>query len=152
MQPLHSGSISIPGAPKPWTWKLPLMLAPKIAEKSQKCAQSGSQETPNMTLKSVKMHTWTSKCLLGGPLDHRITKMVSQVPNVVCCMLYVVCCMLYVIYTNLGCNSEGTRCMAAIVPGLPLPPTDLSICWTLRSLTHHKIHNAPEIQGHEEHM
>ena len=27
------------------------------------------------------MHTWTSKCLLGDPLDPWITKMVSQVPK-----------------------------------------------------------------------
>ena len=27
------------------------------------------------------MQTWTSKCLLGDPLDPRITKMVSQVPK-----------------------------------------------------------------------
>jgi len=27
-----------------------------------------------MTLKSIKMDTWTSKCLLGDPLDPRITK------------------------------------------------------------------------------
>ena len=34
-----------------------------------------------MTLKSTKMHTWTSKCLLDNPLDPWITKMVSQVPK-----------------------------------------------------------------------
>ncbi len=34
-----------------------------------------------MSLKSSKMHTWTSKCLLGDPLDPWITKMVSQVPK-----------------------------------------------------------------------
>jgi len=34
-----------------------------------------------MSLKSCKMHTWTSKCLLGDPLDPWITKMVSQVPK-----------------------------------------------------------------------
>ena len=27
------------------------------------------------------MQTWTPKCLLGDPLDPRITKMVSQVPK-----------------------------------------------------------------------
>ena len=32
-----------------------------------------------MTLKSIQMYTWTSKCLLGDPLDPWITKMVSQV-------------------------------------------------------------------------
>ena len=31
-----------------------------------------------MTLKSIKMYTWTSKCLLGDPLDPWITKMVTQ--------------------------------------------------------------------------
>ena len=81
MQPLHSGIISIPGSPKTWTWKQSPILAPKTTDKSQKGAQSGSQETPKMTLKSIKMHTWTSKCLLGEPLDPWITKMVSQVPK-----------------------------------------------------------------------
>jgi len=32
-------------------------------------------------LKSLKIYTWTSKCLLGDPLDPWITKMVSQVPK-----------------------------------------------------------------------
>ena len=81
MKPLHSGIISIPGSPKTWTWNKSPILAPKITDKSQKGAQSGFQETPKMTLKSIKMHTWTSKCLLGDPLDPRITKMVSQVPK-----------------------------------------------------------------------
>ena len=31
-----------------------------------------------MTLKSIKMYAWTSKCLLGDPLDPWITKMVTQ--------------------------------------------------------------------------
>ena len=53
MQPLHSGIISIPGTPKTWTWKRSPTGAPKITDKSQKCAQSGSQEAPQMTLKSV---------------------------------------------------------------------------------------------------
>ena len=34
-----------------------------------------------MTLKSFKMQTWTSKCLLSDPLGSLITKMVSQVPK-----------------------------------------------------------------------
>ena len=79
MQPLHPGIISIPGSLKTPTWKLSPRLAAQITEKSQKGAQSGSQETPNMTLKSIQMYTWTSKCLLGDPLDPWITKMVSQV-------------------------------------------------------------------------
>ena len=52
-----------------------------MTEKSQKGGKSEAQETPKMTLKSLKMHTWTSKCLLGDPLDPWITKMVSQVPK-----------------------------------------------------------------------
>ena len=52
-----------------------------MTEKSQKGAKTEPQETPQMTLKSLKMHTWTSKCLLGDPLDPWITKMVSQVPK-----------------------------------------------------------------------
>ena len=81
MQPLQSGIISIPGSPKTWTWNQSPILASKITEKSQKGAQSDSQGTPQMTLKSIQMQTWTSKCLLGDPLDPRITKMVSQVPK-----------------------------------------------------------------------
>ena len=81
MQPLHSGIISIPGSPKTWTWNQSPILAPQITDKSQKGAQSGSQEPSKMTLKSIKMHTWTSKCLLGDPLDPWITKMVSKVPK-----------------------------------------------------------------------
>ena len=78
MQPLHSGIISIPGSPKTWTWKQSPILALQNTEKSQKGAQSGSQGSPQMTLKSIKMDTWTSKCLLGDPLDPWITKMVTQ--------------------------------------------------------------------------
>ena len=81
MQPLQSGIISIPGSPKTRTWKQSPIWAPQITENSQKGAQSGYQETPKMILKSIKMHTWTSKCLLGNPLDPWITKMVSQVPK-----------------------------------------------------------------------
>jgi hypothetical protein len=51
MQPLQSGIISIPGSLKTWTWNQSPILAPKITENSQKGAQSGSQETPKMTLK-----------------------------------------------------------------------------------------------------
>ena len=81
MQHLHSGITSIPGSQKTWTWNQSPILAPQIRLKSQKGAQSGLQETSKMILKSIKMQTWTSKCLLGDPLDPRITKMVSQVPK-----------------------------------------------------------------------
>jgi len=67
-----------PWITKTWTWKLSPILAPKITDKSQNGAQSGSQEAPKMTLKSIKMHTWTSKCLLGDPLNPWIAKMVTQ--------------------------------------------------------------------------
>ena len=83
MQPLHSGIISIPGSPKTWTCKQPPILAPQITEKSQKGTQSDSQGTPKMILKSQKIYTWTSKCLLGDPLDPWITKMVSRVLKLV---------------------------------------------------------------------
>ena len=52
-----------------------------MTEKSQKGAKTEPQETPKMTLKSLKIYTWTSKCPLGDPLDPCITKMVSQVPK-----------------------------------------------------------------------
>ena len=54
-------------------------LATPIKEKSQKCLQHDSQETPKWTLKSIKMDTWTSRCLVGVPLESWITKMVTQV-------------------------------------------------------------------------
>ena len=47
--------------------------------KITKSPQSDSKGTPQMILKSIKIHTWTSKCLLGDPLDPWITKMVHQV-------------------------------------------------------------------------
>ena len=81
MQPLQSGIISIPGSPKTRTWKQSPIWAPQMTEKSQKGAKTEPQETPKMSLKSLKMHTCTSKCLLGDPLDPWITKMVSQVPK-----------------------------------------------------------------------
>ena len=76
---MHSGIISIPGSPKTWTWKQSPIFAPLITEKSEKGAQSDSQGTPKIILKSLKIYTWTSKCLLGDPLDPWITKMVHQV-------------------------------------------------------------------------
>ena len=81
MQPLQSGIISIPGSPNTWTWNHSPIMAPQITEILQKGTQSESQKPPRMILKSIKMHTWTSKCLLGDPLDPRITRMVSQVPK-----------------------------------------------------------------------
>ena len=69
MQPLQSGIISIPGSLKTRTWNQSPILAPKITGNLQKGAQSGFQQTPAIILKSVKIYTWTSKCLLGDPLD-----------------------------------------------------------------------------------
>ena len=34
-----------------------------------------------MTAKSIKMETWTSRCLVGVPLEPWITKMVNLVTN-----------------------------------------------------------------------
>ena len=82
MQPLHSGIISIPGSLKTWTWKQSPILASLFIEKSQKGAQSDSQGIPKIILKSLKIYTWTSKCLLGDPLDPWITKMITPgTPN-----------------------------------------------------------------------
>ena len=81
MQPLQSGIISIPGSPKTRTLKQSPILAPQMTEKSEKGVQSDSQGTAKIILKSLKIYTWTSKCLLGDPLDPWITKMVSQVPK-----------------------------------------------------------------------
>ena len=81
MQPLQSGTISIHGSLKTWTWKQSSILASQITEKSEKGAQSDSQGTPKIILKSLKIYTCTSKCPLGDTLDPWITKMVSQVPK-----------------------------------------------------------------------
>ena len=81
MQPLQSGIISIHGSLKTWTWKQSSILASQIGEQSEKGAQSDSQGTPKIIQKIIKIYTWTSKCLLGDPLDPWITKMVSQVPQ-----------------------------------------------------------------------
>ena len=81
MQPIQSGIISIHGSLKTWTWKQSSILAAQITEKSEKGAQSDSQGTHKIILKSLKIYTWTSKCPLGDPLDPWITKMVSQVPK-----------------------------------------------------------------------
>ena len=47
-------------------------------EKVTKCDQSGSQETPKMHPKIDKINNWTSRCLLGVPVDPWITKKVTQ--------------------------------------------------------------------------
>ena len=49
--------------------------------KSKKCSQSGSQEAPQIYLKSIKVDIWASVCPLGVPLDPRIIRSVSQVPR-----------------------------------------------------------------------
>ena len=75
MQPLHSGIISIPGSPKPWTWKLsPISL--QITEHLKIVPKVGPRRLPESILKSIKMDIWASVCLLGVPLE-----MVSQVPK-----------------------------------------------------------------------
>ena len=74
MQPLHSGIISIPGSPKTLTWKKPPTLAAQITDKSQKCLQSGPQETPQRHPKIDKNGHLDLQVPVGcprGPLDHQ---------------------------------------------------------------------------------
>ena len=82
MQTLHYDIIPIPGSLKTWTWKQSPIWATQFTEKSQKGAQSGAHETPKMILKSIKIHTWTSKCLLGVPLDAWIIKWCPRYPKI----------------------------------------------------------------------
>ena len=79
MQPIDSGIISISGSLKTRTWKQSPILVPQMTEKSEKGPQSAFQGTPKIILKSLKVYTCTSRCLLGDPLDPWIAKMVSQV-------------------------------------------------------------------------
>ena len=79
MQPSDSSIISIPGSPKTWNWKQSPTLPPQITEKSQKGLQTDSQETPQMDPKIDKIDSWTSRCLVGVPLESWITKIVNLV-------------------------------------------------------------------------
>ena len=81
MQPSGSSIISMPGSPKTWTWKLSPILASQITENHNMLPKVGSRRLPKSTPKSLKMDTRTLLCPLGVPLDPRITKMVSQVPQ-----------------------------------------------------------------------
>ena len=49
--------------------------------KLRKCAKVGPRRLPKSIKKSIKTDIWASECLLGVPLDPRITKMVSKVPK-----------------------------------------------------------------------
>ena len=81
MQPLHSGIISIPGSPKTWTWELSPILPAQITENLKNYQKMDPRRLPKSILKSIKTDIWTPRCPLGVPLDHRIIKMVSQVPQ-----------------------------------------------------------------------
>ena len=81
MQPLHSGIISIPGPPKAWTWKPSPILPPQITEYHKSVPKVNPKRLPKSTLKSIKVDIWASVCPLGVPLDPRLNKMVSQIPE-----------------------------------------------------------------------
>ena len=81
MQPSGSSIISIPGSLKTWTWKLSPILASPITKNHKKVSKVGPRRLPKCTLKSIKIDIWASVCPLGVPLDHRITKMMFQVPK-----------------------------------------------------------------------
>ena len=78
MEPLHSGIISIPGSPKTWTWKLSPILPPQITENHKMVPKVGPRRLPKSIKESIKIDTWTSRCLLGVPTDPWITKMITQ--------------------------------------------------------------------------
>ena len=69
------------GSSKTWTWKLSATLAPQIRENHKNVSKVGPRRLPKCTLKSIKIKIWPPVCPPGGPLDPRITKMVSQVPK-----------------------------------------------------------------------
>ena len=81
MQPLHSGIISIPGSLKIWTWKPSPTLPSQITENHKIVPKVGPKGLPKSTLKSIKVDIWVSVCPLGVPLDPRIIKIVSWVPE-----------------------------------------------------------------------
>ena len=81
MQTLHSGIISIPGSLKAWTWKPSPTLPPQVTENHKIVPQVDPKRVPKSIRKSIKVDIWASVCPLGVPLDPRITKMVSQVPQ-----------------------------------------------------------------------
>ena len=51
---------------------------PKSQKNHGNVSKVGPRGLPKYTLKSIKMDTWTSRCLLGVPVDPWITKMVTQ--------------------------------------------------------------------------
>ena len=54
---------------------------PKLWKNNENASKVDPRRVPKSTLKSIKTDIWASVCLLGAPLDPRITKMVSQVPK-----------------------------------------------------------------------
>ena len=82
MQALHCGIISIPGSPKPWTWKLPPIPPTQITENLQIVSKVGSTRLAKSSLKSIKTDIWAPVCPLGVLLAPEITKTVSQVPKI----------------------------------------------------------------------
>ena len=78
MQPPDSSSISTSGSSKTWTWKLSPTLAPKSQKNLKNVSKWTPKKLPKWILKSIKMDSWTSRCLVGVPLESWITKMVTQ--------------------------------------------------------------------------
>ena len=50
----------------------------KSTTNPENVSKVGPQGLPKWSLKSTKMETWTSRCLLGVPVDPWITKMITQ--------------------------------------------------------------------------
>jgi hypothetical protein len=84
MQLSHSGIISIPGSLKTWTWKLSASSTPQITDNHKFVPKVCSRRLPKSNQKSIETDIWASVCPLGVPLDPRITRMVSQVPEKAC--------------------------------------------------------------------
>ena len=81
IQSLHSGIISIRGAPKTWTWKLSPSSSPQITENHKIVPKVCSRRVPKSDQKSLKTDIWASVWPFGVSLDPRTTKMMSQVPE-----------------------------------------------------------------------
>ena len=70
----------------PWATKIMDLatvsfLSSQITENRKNVTKVGPRKLPKCKKKAIKTDIWASVCPLDGPLDPRITKMVSQGPK-----------------------------------------------------------------------
>mgnify|MGYP002811515280 CR=1 FL=1 len=93
---------------------LPLWY-PKSQTNHKTVSKVGPRRPPKWTLKSIKMDSWTSRCLLGVPVDPWVTKMVTQDTKMEPRGLqndsfgYKKWPILRVIQSSVACSSKGGR-------------------------------------------